>query len=71
MNAQSVGDPNTMRGIVRVVVPMHQMNRKEIIKFVLQLSFFSMALRQWFWFGDGFGCLFLSLILLSLIMTED
>ena len=71
MNAQSVGGPNISRGIVRVVVPMHQMNRREIIKLVLQLSFFSMALRQWFWFDDWFGCLFLSLILLSLIMTED
>lgn len=70
MNAQNVGGPNTTRGIVRVVVPMHQMNRKEVIKFVLELSFFSMALRQWFWFGDWFGCLFLSLILLSLIISR-
>ena len=71
MNAQSVGGPNISMGIVRVVVPMHQMNRREIIKLVLQLSFLTMALRQWFWFGDGFGCLFLSVIFLSLIMTED
>ena len=71
MNAQSVGGPNISMGIVRVIVPVHQMNRREIIKFVLQLSFFSMAVRQYSQYGDWFGCLFLSLILLSLIVSED
>jgi hypothetical protein len=34
-------------GIVRVIAPMLQMNRKEIIKLVLQMSFLIMALRQY------------------------
>jgi hypothetical protein len=58
-------------GIVRVIAPMHQMNRKEIIKLVLQMSFLIMALRQYLLFGDWFGCLFLSLILLSLVISEN
>jgi hypothetical protein len=58
-------------GIVRVIAQMHQMNRREIIRFVLQLSFFSMAVRQYSHFGDWFGCLFLGLILLSLMISKN
>jgi|DEB0MinimDraft_10_1074344.scaffolds.fasta_scaffold157114_3 hypothetical protein len=71
MSAQSVGGPNITMGIVRVIVPMHQMNRREIIKLVLQMSFLIMALRQYLLLGDWFGCLFLTLILLSLVISEN
>jgi hypothetical protein len=58
-------------GIVRVIAPMHQMNRREIIKLVLQMSFLIMALRQYLLLVDWFGCLFLTLILLSLVISEN